>query len=226
MRFHNSQSISEAWVSSIQATTSDSIVEAIVAAFDEVHRLTKNKKSTRLSLRFSFVLLIHTIDALKAATKERLHCLAQRKPGYSNASLAIDIYLNAKTNASEGDLSRVELSEYRRIGMRWSQIAGASPLQLSVYSDTAETIMCVPLALCVSSILNRHSNNNSIKPASLQALAAQVQETCPELAYLWTNFTDNRNVACSEADVHHIQNLIAQTRKTVPLGYTSTDNAS
>jgi hypothetical protein len=96
----------------------------------------------RLRLKFSYVQLIWAIDSLKvAATKDRLHSHVRRKPGYSNASLAIDIYLYAKRNISGDILSRGQLSEYRRIGKRWSQLASISPLQLSVYSDIAETIM-------------------------------------------------------------------------------------
>ena len=138
----HSQYISVARISSVQATTSVGVVHSIVAAFDEVHRLAKDSQGTRLSLWFSYIQLKYAIDALNA-TATKLRGLVQRKRGYSNASLAIDIYLNAKKNASDEILSRDDLSEYRRVSMRWSQPVRASPLQFSVYSDIAETIMYV-----------------------------------------------------------------------------------
>jgi hypothetical protein len=56
--------------------------------------------------------LKYAIDALNApATKYRLCGLARPKRSYSNASPAIDIYLNAKRNASGEPLSKDNLSE-------------------------------------------------------------------------------------------------------------------
>jgi hypothetical protein len=53
------------------------------------------------------------IDDLKAtASKDRLRGI-RRKRGYSNASLAIDIYFDAKENTPGEILSRSTLSEYR-----------------------------------------------------------------------------------------------------------------
>jgi hypothetical protein len=141
----HSQSISAAWAASALAVRGDGIVPSVVAAFDEVHRLTRDDRCKRLPLRFAHLQLKYALDALHtAATKDRLRGLVQRKPGYSNASLAIDIYLNAKRNHPGEIPSRDRLSEYRRVSTRWPQLAGTSPLQLSVYSDAAETIMCVP----------------------------------------------------------------------------------
>jgi hypothetical protein len=70
----------------------------MVATFDEVHRLSKGDRGTHLSLRFSYVELKYAIDDLKAtASKYRLRGI-RRKGGYGNASLAIDIYFDAKEN--------------------------------------------------------------------------------------------------------------------------------
>jgi hypothetical protein len=138
----HSQSISAAWAASALAARGDGIVPSVVAAFDEVHRLTRDDRCKRLPLRFAHLQLKYALDALHAAaTKDRLR--VRRKPGYSNASLAIDIYLNTKRNHPGEIPSRDRLSEYRRVSTRWPQLAGTSPLQLSVYSDAAETIMCV-----------------------------------------------------------------------------------
>jgi hypothetical protein len=134
----------KACISPAQAVATGGVVRPLVAAFDEVHRLAKGGPGRRLSLRFSYIQLKCAIDALnETATKARLRGLVQRKRGYSNASLAIDIYLSAKRNDIDETLSRNDLSEYRRVSMRWSQLVRASPLQLSVYSDLAETIMYV-----------------------------------------------------------------------------------
>jgi hypothetical protein len=149
----NSQSISAAWTASVQAATSHGVVQSMVAAFDEVHRLTQDDRGSYLSLRFSYVQLKYAIDDLKsAASKDRLRGI-RRKRGYSNASLAIDVYIYAKSNTPSEILSRGTLSEYRRISSRWSDFAGRWPIQLCVYSETAETIMYAFLPL-VLSILN------------------------------------------------------------------------
>lgn len=85
--------------------------------------------SLRLMSRFSYVQLKYAIDALNAtATRDRLRGLARRKRGYSNASHAIDIYLNAKRDASGEPLARDNLSEYRRVSTRWYQLISISPL--------------------------------------------------------------------------------------------------
>lgn len=142
----HSQSISPAWAASALAARGDGIVLSVVTAFDKVHRLTRDDRCKRLPLRFAHLQLNYTLDALyTAATKDRLRGLIQRKPGYSNASLAIDIYLNTKRNYPGKIPSRDRLSEYRQVSIRWPKLAGTSPLQLSVYLDIAETIMCVTL---------------------------------------------------------------------------------
>jgi hypothetical protein len=148
--FSNSQSISAAWTASVQATTSHSVVQSMVAAFDKVHRLTQDDRGSYLSLRFSYMQLKYAIDDLKsAASKDRLRGI-RRKQGYSNASLTIDVYIYAKSNTPGQILSRETLSEYRRISSHWSDFTGGWPIQLCVYSETAETIMYAFLPLMLS----------------------------------------------------------------------------
>ena len=139
----NSQNISVAWTTSVWAMSLDGISVSIVAAFDRVDRFVKDDSISRFWSRFAYLQLKYAIDALKtaAATKDGLHRLVQRKKGYSNASLAIDLYLSAKRDTSGGTLSREKLSEYRRLSTRWAQLAEESPIQMSAYSDAAETIM-------------------------------------------------------------------------------------
>lgn len=149
----HSQSISASWESSIQAVASRDVVGSMVAAFDVVHRLTKVDRRACLLLRFSHVQLQYTIDALKTIASKDVVSGIPRKLGYGNASLTIDTYLEAKKNARGEVLSRGALSQYRWISSRWADFAGRRPIQLCIYSEAAETVMCVSCPL-VPLILN------------------------------------------------------------------------
>ena len=138
----NSQSISAAWASSVQAVTSQGVVNSMVAAFDEVHRLNRESRGSHLPLRYSYVQLTNAIDDFKEAASKDIFVGIRRKKGYGNASLALDTYFHTKENAPGEIPSRKELSEYRRISSRWSDLAGRRPIQLCICSEAAETIMC------------------------------------------------------------------------------------
>jgi hypothetical protein len=203
----NFQTISALWISLVQRATSGGVIHFIVTAFDEVHRLAKGGRGPRLPSRFSYLQLKYAFDALNAAvTRDRVRGLGRRKRGYSNASLAIDIYLNAKRNASGENLSRENLSEYRRVSTRWYQLIRTSLLQLSVYSDVAETIVYVALLRSVLLILN------SLKQQQLNK-ARQIAGTCFKLNFVWPNCSLNGDmITCTESDIRQIGDVIGQSR--------------
>jgi hypothetical protein len=63
------------------------------------------------------------------------------------------------------------------------------------------------------------SSNNSIRPASLQVLAARVQDISPELVGVLTSFGENREInVCSESDIYQIRDVIIQTNNALPMG--------
>ncbi len=140
--FNNHQSIYETWTASLFTTSRyNSVNESVIVAFDMVHSLSQNKKSNRLKLRFAYIHLTRAIDVLEAAlTEHPVHSQGCRNPDYT-ASVIINTYLNAKKNTSK--MSRSHLSEHKRIGRRMYDLTGPSPFQLSIYSESAETIMYV-----------------------------------------------------------------------------------
>jgi hypothetical protein len=144
----NCQSIYEDWMSTLDRTTSvthGSANRSVIAAFDVLDSILTSKNRASLPLRFAYVRLIQAIDALNAAaTTGRLEGQVRRKGGYNNAGIAIDVYLSAKGKPLDAKELRSNVSEHVRISRRWSELAGPSPLLLSIYSGIAETIMCVP----------------------------------------------------------------------------------
>ena len=119
--------------------------KSIVMSFNVLDSIIMGKESAPLLLRFAYVQLIRAIDALKeAAATDRLTGRVRQKVGYSDTSVAIDVYINAKGKTLDMIQLRSQLSEHVHIGRRWSKLAGPSPLLLSVYSGIADTIMYIP----------------------------------------------------------------------------------
>jgi hypothetical protein len=117
--------IYQTWTSTTLLTTNNNINNSIGSAFDTVHSLIQSKTRSRLALRFAFIHLNRLINTLEKQTEA----------GY------IKTYLNSTNNSLY--LSGGQLIEYARKSKRWSILAGLLPLQLSVYSTLAETIMYV-----------------------------------------------------------------------------------
>jgi hypothetical protein len=112
---NNYQLIYDSWISlprGAASPTSTSMDELVVAAFDTLDSLRKQKDTTRLLLRFAYVHLIQAIDIHKAAArKERSHGCTRWKAGHGDITIAIDTYLGAK--GSNG-LSQAQLLEDMR----------------------------------------------------------------------------------------------------------------
>ena len=139
----NSQSISAAWASSVQAVTSRGVVSSTVAAIDEVHRLQGVNRTSPLPLRYSYLQLKNAIKDVENAASKNILKGIPRKRGYGDASLALDTYFHVKENSPGEILPRAKLYKYKRIGSRWSDLAGRRPIQLCIYSEAAETVVCV-----------------------------------------------------------------------------------
>lgn len=117
-------------------------------------------------LRLAFIHLTRTIDSYKAvAARNRIQGHVSRESGRGDASVAIDIYLEAKRRCSGEDIRRSRLLDYYRAGKRWSLFAIASPISVLVFSPVAETIV----------------QNHCITDSTLRALAVQVRQNHPEL---------------------------------------------
>jgi len=88
----------------------NSIEQSVIAAFDKVRDLSTSKNIGRLMLRFAYIHLRRVIDAYRAvAAKERIERQVGRKVGQSDASIAIDMYLEAKRGCSGEKLKSSKL---------------------------------------------------------------------------------------------------------------------
>ena len=132
-------------MSSLATSASDSQNECLIAAYDSVLSLVDDEKnqsvlqkSDNLALRFAYVQLIQAIDALNTAAADA----GQRcRNSYSRASLAISVYLQAKGLSSNTEKLSSELSQHAITGRRWCDLAGQSPIMLSVYSCKTHDIV-------------------------------------------------------------------------------------
>ena len=88
------------------------------------------------------------IKALEYAAKvDRLLGQVPRRRGHSDASAAIDCYLNFKGIPLDMKFFRSQLSRHVSITRRLSLLAGPSPLLLYAYTDEADEIVYVPSLL-------------------------------------------------------------------------------
>ncbi|KAL2173984.1 uncharacterized protein P884DRAFT_188255, partial [Thermothelomyces heterothallicus CBS 202.75] len=87
--------------------------------------------------RLAYIRLADVFDSLEkiVASDQRNEQLPARRPGYSNASVAIDIYIQAQEQVS---LSRDEVKQRKRVARRWRTLAGPSPIFVIIYSKAAE----------------------------------------------------------------------------------------
>lgn len=146
------------WISLIQKTTlpmdTPLTPDYMSSAFDVLEGIITNRKEAKLSSRFGYVQLVNFFQCLEDRIKlERRRGRFERKSGYGNASLAIDIYLHARKGVISDSRLKSQLRERKRIGRRWKRLAGPSELFLIIYSDLADVIVyaVAPLLLfCLS----------------------------------------------------------------------------
>ena len=132
------------WVQLLQITnlsgchkSSDPRVNTALRALDEAI----SGREGKLISRLAFVHLIDVFEKLERLIgRDRERGLLHRKAGYRNSSVAMDIYMASQpvqTNTIKA-VTRRELHERKRIGRRWRDLAGPSPLLLLLYSENAE----------------------------------------------------------------------------------------
>jgi hypothetical protein len=64
-----------------------------------------------------------------------------RERYYTNASIALDIYMTAQEDLSNPDVLRQELQERTQVGKWWKTLSKPSPLLVLMYSEAADSIM-------------------------------------------------------------------------------------
>jgi len=80
------------------------------------------------------------MNRLKQKVKDdRRDRLVVGKRSQRNATLAINIYLNAT-----GRTNREDVRELTRLSNRWAALSGRYPLLLTTFTDVAERIVYVP----------------------------------------------------------------------------------
>lgn len=92
--------------------------------------------------RLAYIRLADVFESLKqivAAERQNGQLLAQRS-GYRNASVAVDIYIEAQEQAGT---SRDEVKQRNRVARRWRTLAGPSPIFIIIYSEAAEGLAYV-----------------------------------------------------------------------------------
>lgn len=123
---------------------SSSLERSVIAAFETVRELLNGNRVCRLFSRFASIGLISLIDAYKAtAADDRTQSDRSRRRGHGDATVAIDLYLQAmrKTPGKTSERSRV--LAYCRSGRRWKMLAGRAPILVLMFPQIAETIVYV-----------------------------------------------------------------------------------
>ncbi|KAI0410847.1 hypothetical protein F5X98DRAFT_358684 [Xylaria grammica] len=117
-------------------------------------------------LRFAYIRLSEAINTHDMSLiKQRRDGSFKGKRGQSNASVAMDIYLQAQEKPRA---SRAVLSEAVRTGKRWLCLVRRSPVELGLYPPLAESVI----------------GNNSILKRSLGALSEEVAHVYPDIQNL------------------------------------------
>ncbi|KAI9769849.1 MAG: hypothetical protein M1840_003843 [Geoglossum simile] len=180
----------------------NSIETSIIAALDTVQDLLKGNRIRCLLLRFAYIHLAWVIDTYKAtAATDRVQGKVSRQVGQRDASVAIDMYLQAKRKISGEELKRSKLLGYYRTGRRWSLLAGPSPMSVFVFSRVAETIV----------------QNNSITDSTIQAIATQIQDNHPELVRILAEVGQYTGLAYSSTthSMPRLEDVVARANKAL-----------
>jgi hypothetical protein len=116
------------------------------ASVKVLHNTIAAREGSSLPPRFGYVQLARFLGALEERIKEgKGHGLIPLERGRVNASIAIDMFLDAQDAGSNDLLTRRKIWEFKRIGKRWETMIGPSVLLLSIYSDVAESFVYVSL---------------------------------------------------------------------------------
>jgi hypothetical protein len=147
---NNHDHICDVWVFFLSTrATAQSAEDAVVAAFDVLYHII-GVGDSRLLLRFAYVQLADAIDFLVNAVSMEQRT-GRVRPGCRDESVYIDVYLTAKGKPLNDKKLRDKLTGRKRIGVCLHQLISLSPLLLAVYSDDAESIVCVILSTSTTS---------------------------------------------------------------------------
>ncbi|KAK4201387.1 hypothetical protein QBC40DRAFT_324611 [Triangularia verruculosa] len=105
----------------------------------------------RILSRLAYIRLADVFESLKqiVASDRRNGQLPAQRSGYRNASIAIDIYIEAQEQAGT---SRDEVKQRNRVARRWRTLAGPSPIFIIIYSEVAEGLAYVLLLVIVTAL--------------------------------------------------------------------------
>jgi len=129
---------------SLSGICSNNLEKSVVTAFETIRDLLSGNRVCRLLSRFASIRLISLIDAYKAvAATDRTQCDGSRGRGRGDATVAIDLYLQAKRKTADKMLERGRILGYCRTGRRWKTLAGRAPILVFMFPNIAETIVYV-----------------------------------------------------------------------------------
>jgi hypothetical protein len=196
----NYQSICDDWTSLVKKTSlvvSDA--QNPMMQLEILGSIITSRDTPALMLRVAYVQLMPVVQTLKdAAAADRLAGRVPRKRGRRDTSVAIDNFLSFKAVRPDAKLFRRHLLRHTNTSRRLSLLTGPSLLLVCAFSDEVDIIVYVlPLLPKISfSSLNVSKRRNSkIKIASLKAIAAQIQQSSPELIRISVDLTQNSGVA-------------------------------
>jgi hypothetical protein len=136
-----------AWLSSLVSTADSDSLQCLIAAFDSVLSFFRDRErmcseiSGCMPLRFGYVQLVAAIDTFNTEAK---NAGKRVRDCYSRAAIPIQAYLDAK-GMSNDDRKRTELTTLVINARRFRDLAGLSPIMLSIYSMEADRIVYVTL---------------------------------------------------------------------------------
>ncbi|RBA10333.1 hypothetical protein FPRO05_04922 [Fusarium proliferatum] len=128
---------------------SDTIVQVesssdprVVHSFKVLDLALCGRQASGLLRRLAFIRLVELISFLELVISfERDSGRMVRERSYSNASIALDIYMGAQEDNSNPDDLRRQLKERKRVGTMWKSLSEPSPLLVLMYSEAAEAIV-------------------------------------------------------------------------------------
>lgn len=114
----------------------------IVCSFKVIDLVIGEAQSSTLLRRLAYVRLMDLLSFLEEVISfERKSGRMIRERYYTNASIALDIYMTAQEDLSNPDVLRRELQERTQVGKWWKTLSKPSPLLVLMYSEAADSIM-------------------------------------------------------------------------------------
>ncbi|KAK4243201.1 hypothetical protein C7999DRAFT_18418 [Corynascus novoguineensis] len=193
------------WISLLRETTPPHNVSSSdprwAGAFKVLDSIITGRQGEYLLRRLAYVQLTRLFASLEAVIKsDRDNGRIHREPYYTNAHIAMDIYMSAQERDSNtGELRRKLRQGRRRFSRRWSDLAILAPLFVLIYSDAAEVII---------------NDFKKTDGAALKLVATRILETCPDqLMVICTHLTEAAETAASNPSCDIRQFVAAQIRQ-------------